>query len=64
MHYTESHCQHFFSLEQMSDIGSGEITAGGTVTFGVYGKSILFVFGIIDINYTVPGIKMSVTGIS
>ena len=64
MHYAKPHSQHFLTFEKMSDVGAAEITAGGTVTFVVDGKRVLFVFGVIDVYDAVPGIEMAVSGIS
>ena len=54
MQYAESHTQHLLSFQQMSDVASGEIAAGGTAAPLVDGARVAFKFVVQDIHRAVP----------
>ena len=53
---TETHAEHLFCFQQMTDISSGVSLAGRTVAALFDGSAIQFVFGIEQINLSMVGI--------
>ena len=63
MHHRQTHGQHFLRLEQMPQIGPGEIPAYRTAAGRVNGLFVQLVLLVFDVQAARPGKQLSGTGV-
>ena len=63
VHDCKPACKLFSRLEKVTDVGSGKITAGGTVALSVNRQRVCFVTLICDVHNAAPGENSSVTSV-